>query len=542
MVADKKITVRREAATLLQKIPHPDSLPHINKALAKEKKADIKDALGIALLNCSPLPELEGLDDAAVDQALVERAEKLPNKSSIVKDNQLPALRWASGVDLSEVAMVWMMTQLIRVTAVDVPYGLKEVIERLDAGSRDAFWDALDKATRDKGVVEQRPWVDHALRLLLTEAHVEGLAARFDKLTRGFKGRGYRLAMSMARRNSDGAARALSVVAQRARKVEDKRAASRALSQMASQRKLTAAELTESVTADFGFGVDGRLEVDLDGQGTMGAWVLGPDLRLNVQAPDGSTHSSPVEAAKAAGVALHDSVKARFESLYDALDQVMEVQRGRFEGAMLAAERWKVARWRTLYTQHPVLRAAAQGVVFEAHGEGSQGYFTVLLGGNLVNADGSAFELSDGAEVGVPHPVDMDAAQVDAWRAWLQQASLAQPIEQLERPVYAVEGLKDGFKAFLEPLGHFEAPRDLRRAMKAMGLSQQHVEALVYEGAGQIGGHRVLVSHDAYSINFMEMRESLFIKSVELSEDAPARVYSETASMLMKHVPARHAT
>ena len=83
--------------------------------------------------------------------------------------------------------------------------------------------------------------------------------------------------------------------------------------------------------------------------------------------------------------------------------------------------------WKSAYFGHPVLRAAAENVVWEQSGRGF-----LLQGAATVDAHGRPFTVEDDVPVRLAHPMALDPAETEAWRAYFHNSRLRQPFVQME--------------------------------------------------------------------------------------------------------------
>jgi len=114
--------------------------------------------------------------------------------------------------------------------------------------------------------------------------------------------------------------------------------------------------------------------------------------------------------------------------------RVMGEQVRRLELAMASRRRWGRDDFLGGLAAHPLLRAAARGLVWAAGGQGLPMLFTLNAQGQPVDVNGATVGLPE-ASVWLPHPAQLDEKLKAAWVAALAAAGRPQPFRQLDRPV-----------------------------------------------------------------------------------------------------------
>ena len=90
--------------------------------------------------------------------------------------------------------------------------------------------------------------------------------------------------------------------------------------------------------------------------------------------------------------------------------------------------------WTEAYLAHPVLRHAAENVVWEQNGRGF-----LLAGAGTVDAHGRPFSVADDAPVRVAHPMELEAGETEAWRMYFHSSRLRQPFVQIEELAHSAD-------------------------------------------------------------------------------------------------------
>jgi hypothetical protein len=214
------------------------------------------------------------------------------------------------------------------------------------------------------------------------------------------------------------------------------KACAEAFNAAATARGITTDELGDMVVPDFGFDSDGIRRFEWQGGGVSAE--LTPDFKLIWFDPetDKSWKSLPANAP--------DDIKTEVKTLTKLLREAIKGQTARLEMTLVRQRRWPVAGWRELYENHPLLRSFASSLVwgvYDASGNLLR-TFRRYPNGLLADAGGALEELPEAdTHIGMVHPLEMDAATLEAWRAHLARFKVKQPFPQIDRPVEVMDPL-----------------------------------------------------------------------------------------------------
>ncbi|MFK4067342.1 DUF4132 domain-containing protein [Streptomyces sp. NPDC029674] len=111
------------------------------------------------------------------------------------------------------------------------------------------------------------------------------------------------------------------------------------------------------------------------------------------------------------------------------IDKMLSAQAERLDRQFLARREWTYDAWRERLLDHPLVGTLARRLLWTVDGTPC-GY-----------ADGELRTLTDepvkdGTTVGLWHPVGHEAAEIVAWRGWLERHGITQPFKQAHREVY----------------------------------------------------------------------------------------------------------
>jgi len=214
------------------------------------------------------------------------------------------------------------------------------------------------------------------------------------------------------------------------------KACAEAFNAAATARGITADELGDLVVPDFGFDAEGTRRFDWQGGGVSAR--LGMDFKLTWFDPETE------KEWKSLLTNAPDEIKTEVKTLTKLLREAVKGQTARLEMTLVRQRRWSVARWRELFENHPLLQSYASKLVWGIY-DGTGGLlrtFRRYANGILADASGAMEELPEtDAVIGMIHPLELDAAALDAWRAHFARFRLKQPFPQLDRPVEVCDPL-----------------------------------------------------------------------------------------------------
>ncbi|MFE6420122.1 DUF4132 domain-containing protein [Streptomyces enissocaesilis] len=143
-------------------------------------------------------------------------------------------------------------------------------------------------------------------------------------------------------------------------------------------------------------------------------------------------HSATGKAVKSVPAAVrrdHPEALKELKTAVKDIDKMLGAQAERLDRQFLARRTWSYAAWRERCLDHPLVGTLARRLLWTVDGT-PVGF-----------ADGALRTLADdpvehGTEVTLWHPVGREAAEVVAWRDWLERHAITQPFKQAHREVY----------------------------------------------------------------------------------------------------------
>lgn len=220
---------------------------------------------------------------------------------------------------------------------------------------------------------------------------------------------------------------------------------------IAEARGLTTEELEDRLAPDLGLDERGTLVLDFGPRVFRVAFdeSLKPYVRevgeggaLGARLPD------LPKPKKTDDEAMAKEAVERFKLLKKDARTIASQQLLRLEVAMCARRRWTPELFRMFLVEHPLLLYIVQRLiwgVYEVPDGGSYGgtlraCFRVAEDGSFTDAEDDAFELPEGEalRIGVPHALDMPAADAAAFGQVFADYELLQPFAQIGRDTYTL--------------------------------------------------------------------------------------------------------
>ena len=230
------------------------------------------------------------------------------------------------------------------------------------------------------------------------------------------------------------------------------------------------------------------------------------------------------------GVGRDDLVDRSMPRFDDEASRALVTER--LENAMCTSRRWTIDAWHDFVLGNPIAAALASRILFACF-EGTTLQPFRVVDGAPVDLEGHAFELR--GSVGIPHPVELDAATIDAWIDVFAEP----PFEQLDRPATpdASEVLRKAMPAPPVVAG------ELLDALEKSGFVADSPQdaGLVWGARKRLGTWTLQVSHTAYSASSRRPVEgsTLVVESVSVEGDGtvPAALWSEALQAARRFVP-----
>ncbi|HEY3449025.1 MAG TPA: DUF4132 domain-containing protein [Myxococcales bacterium] len=247
---------------------------------------------------------------------------------------------------------------------------------------------------------------------------------------------------------------------------------------IAETRGLTREELEDRLAPDLGLDEDGSMALDFGPR----TFRVGFDeqLRPFARDADGSRLKDLPKPKQSDDAEKAGAAAAKWSQLKKDAKTAASLQILRLELAMCGQRRFAPGDFLELFVRHPLVFHVVRRLVWASYDEKNKvaETFRVAEDRTLADAEDAAFALPEGAKVGIPHPLELEASVAGRWSQVLGDYEIVQPFQQLGRPTYAAtqaerqEKKLDRVKGLKLPTG------------KVLGLEQRRWR----RGAPQDGG------------------------------------------------------
>ncbi|MGV6482577.1 DUF4132 domain-containing protein [Stenotrophomonas rhizophila] len=219
---------------------------------------------------------------------------------------------------------------------------------------------------------------------------------------------------------------------------------------IAEARQLTTEELEDRLAPDLDLDEHGTLRLEFGPRAFKVGFdeALKPYVREILASGDGPRLEDLPKPKKSDDPALAKASVERFKTLKKDVRTIASQQVLRLELAMCARRRWTPALYRAFLVEHPLLRHLVQRLVWgvyavsdgQSHGGTLQACFRVAEDGSFTDANDDPFDLPEGeaVRIGVPHALELSAADAAAFGQVLADYELLQPFAQIGRDTYTL--------------------------------------------------------------------------------------------------------
>jgi Domain of unknown function (DUF4132) len=382
-----------------------------------------------------PEPVLKAVREFLSSDPLL-RYPDLPSKlPEFAEPELLPPLETRSGKSLPEGAVREFLTMLC-LTSREQPYaGISCLKPHLAESSCEEFCWELFQAWLRAGAKTQDAWCFESL------AHYGGdeTARRLTPLVRKWPGESahQRAVLGLevlGQIGTDVALMNLHGISQKLPFKALKQKAKEKIIEIARKRGLTTDELADRLVPDLGLEPSGHLLLD-----------YGPrqfEVRFSEQLRptvwnDGKLVKNLPKPAKSDDPEKASSAQKRWKALKRDVKQVAKGQVLRLERAMTLQRRWTYGDFRTFLVDAPLVFHLTRRLIWGVYqDEALICCFRVAEDRTLASVDDNEFHVDPICQVGIPHPLEMEPEELQAWQTVWEDYELLQPFSQLSRPVF----------------------------------------------------------------------------------------------------------
>ena len=216
-----------------------------------------------------------------------------------------------------------------------------------------------------------------------------------------------------------------------------------AISQIAQARGMTRAELEDYAVPTLGLDEHGRRIVDFGPR--QFHFVLGADAKPKVREfkdglSKGKLKANPPKPGKRDDPELAPRARADWMLFKKQLQQVLNIQIGRLEQAMVLGRRWNVERFTTLLKDHPLMGHLVRRLLWGVYdGAELRKAFRVSDEGETLDADDELLTLDPDLRIGVVHPLELSGAEREQWAELFGDYEIVPPFALFDRPLFTLD-------------------------------------------------------------------------------------------------------
>lgn len=219
------------------------------------------------------------------------------------------------------------------------------------------------------------------------------------------------------------------------------------LGSYAAVRGTDADTIRDQFLSNIGIDENGGKKYDLGNQVVTAR--LQKDLSFLIELENGKTAKSIPK--KGADEDKYKAANADFSEMKKSAKKIVKNRADVLFEDFLKGHTRKAGDWRSAYIDNVLLGAVARLLVWE------QNKKTFTIGENgLVNAKGEEYVFNNKYRVGLAHPMEMKAEDLEAWQKYFISNNLKQPFEQIWEPVIDEKTIKeDRYKGCMVPYYRF---------------------------------------------------------------------------------------
>ena len=464
MLASKKSQERELAVQVLGKWGVEAYREQLEKALETEKSKKIKDQI-MSVLGMEVSGDGQGQPGSAGPQSTEQLAAEL------LKGGKKRKVEWANDclltkvhkLDGTEASEDYLCALLVAYADKNVPGVSPEAARlaaELDPKELAAFMGLLFSKWMELGAEAKKKWVLYAASIHGGDTIVPTLHHQIQVWPEA--ARGAIAAEAVKALALNGTSTALLLVDQISRKFKNrqvKAAGGEALTYAAEQLGITRAELEDRIVPSLDF--DENQERHFDFGSRSFRVRLTPALELEIFDESGKKLKNLPSPGKQDDEEKAKAASEAFKLMKKQLKTVVTNQKLRLEQALSTERLWPADKWQELFVRNPIMHQFAIGLVWGVYEQGSQmssvqasdsgsptaasargivlkDTFRYMEDGTFNTVDEEEYELSEGAKIGLVHPVELDNDTLSAWKEQLSDYEVTQPFDQLDRPVYRI--------------------------------------------------------------------------------------------------------
>ncbi len=237
---------------------------------------------------------------------------------------------------------------------------------------------------------------------------------------------------------------------------------------------ITEEELADRIVPTLDFAPDGTRVFDYGPRKFIVR--LTPSLELAVTTEAGKAVRSMPSPSKADDAEKAPAAYAAYKALKKQIKTTITAQRARLEMALINHRCWDSEAWRKLFVENPVMHQFAISLIWGVYESGKlKETFRYMEDGSFNTADEEEYTLPDGGNIGLVHPIELEADTLAVWKQQLEDYEIIQSIDQLSRPVYRLPAEQAQAAALETVAGRVLNSLSLMSKLQSMGWYRGNV-------------------------------------------------------------------
>ena len=198
---------------------------------------------------------------------------------------------------------------------------------------------------------------------------------------------------------------------------------------------ITTEELADRIVPSLDFAPDGTRIFDYGPRKFVVR--LTPSLELAVNTDAGKAVKTMPAPGKTDDAEKAAAAYETYKALKKQIKTTVTAQRARLELALSAQRCWDTDTWRKLFVENPIMHQFAISLIWGVYENGElKETFRYMEDGSFNTADEEEYSLTDGANIGLVHPIELNEDTLNTWKQQLEDYEITQSIQQLSRPVF----------------------------------------------------------------------------------------------------------
>jgi len=223
-----------------------------------------------------------------------------------------------------------------------------------------------------------------------------------------------------------------------------KQRAAECMDDIAKARNMTRTQLEDRIVPDCDLDERGSRIFDFGPR--QFRFVLSPEMKAMVKDASAKVSTDLPKPNSKDDAALAEAAVAEWKLLKKQVSEVAKIQAARLEQVMVTGRRWTAAEFDQLLVKHPLMTNLVRMLVWGAYDFDGKllSTFRVTEDQSLADNSDGAFVVPDGAQVGIPHPLQMTQEDKSAWGEIWADYEIVPPFSQLGRATFAIVDAERG--------------------------------------------------------------------------------------------------